>query len=90
MQQSKTIMEATYPKNLLFEYYDRVSQVQDSDVLGNWEVWIYGSDREAFPPHCHVRLKDGSFEFEVSLLNWKVIIQLFKELQNFLMMKQTN
>ena len=66
-------MEATYPKNLLFEYYDRVSQVQDSDVLGNWEVWIYGSDREAFPPHCHVRLKDGSFEFEVSLLNWKVI-----------------
>ena len=66
-------METVYPKNLLFEYYNRISKPQDSDILGDWEVWVYGSDREAFPPHCHVRLKDDSFEFEVSLLNWEVI-----------------
>ena len=66
-------MKTIYPKEILEEYYNRVSKPQDSDILGDWEVWVYGSDREAFPPHCHVRLKDDSLEFEVSLLNWEVI-----------------
>lgn len=69
-------MEDIHPReqyNLLFEYYDRISKPQDNDVLGNWQVWIYGSDREAFPPHCHVRLPKGELEFEVSLLTWEVI-----------------
>ena len=59
--------------NLLFEYYDRISKPQDNDVLGNWQVWIYGSDREAYTPHCHIRLPKGELEFEVSLLTWDVI-----------------
>ena len=66
-------MKTIYPNEILFEYYDRISKPQDSDVLGNWQVWIYGSDREAFPPHCHVRLPKKHLEFEVSLLNWEVI-----------------
>ena len=58
---------------LLYEYYDRISKQEDRDVLGNWEVWIYGGDRETFPPHCHVRLPKEHLEFEVSLLTWEVI-----------------
>lgn len=72
-------MESIYPGNieenkLLFEFYDMMNHpTKDKDILGEWQIWIYGSDREAFPPHCHVRLSDGSIEFEVSLLNWEIV-----------------
>lgn len=78
-------MEWIHPKhqyNLLFEYYDRASNEGDNDLLDNWEVWIYGSDKEVFPPHCHVRLPDGSVEFEVSLLNWEIVNITHRELLN--------
>ena len=67
------IEESISPKSPLFEYYDMLSHPKDSDILGNWEVWVYGSDREAYTPHCHIRTKNGSLEFEVSLLTWEVI-----------------
>lgn len=76
MNDIKEQVEYIHPRNqhnMLFEYYDRVSKPKDNDVLGNWQIWVYGSDREAFPPHCHIRLPNGSVEFEVSLLNWEVI-----------------
>lgn len=77
--QYNPLMEYKSPRNdkknieMLFEYYDVISHPKDVDMLGNWQVWIYGSDREKYPPHCHVRLSDGSLEFEVSLLDWSVI-----------------
>lgn len=71
-----------YQHSLLFEYYDRVSNEGDNDLLDNWEVWIYGNDRSEFPPHCHVRLPDGSAEFEVSLLNWEVVNIKYNDLPN--------
>ena len=67
------IKETVRPKSPLFEYYNMLSHPKDSDILGNWEVWIYGSDREVYTPHCHIRTKNDSLEFEVSLLTWKVI-----------------
>lgn len=80
-------MDWIHPKhqndnNLLFEYYDKVSNEGDNDLLDNWEVWIYGNDRSEFPPHCHVRLPDGSAEFEVSLLNWEIVNIKHSELPN--------
>lgn len=77
--QYNPLMEYKSPRDnkrnieMLFEYYDVISQPQDTDILGNLQIWIYGSDREKYPPHCHIRFADGSFGFEVSLLDWTVV-----------------
>lgn len=58
-------------EDIIEEYFSVTSSPKDTDVLGNLEIWIYNSDREEFPPHCHVKTSDGSIEFEVSILNWE-------------------
>ena len=61
-------------KGLLFEYYSIVSNPKkDTYVLGDLQVWVYGDDRKEFTPHCHVMTIDKSVEFEVSLIDWRVI-----------------
>ena len=61
-------------KGILFEYFSIVSNPKKDDrVLGDLQVWVYGNDRQDFTPHCHVMTKDDSTEFEVSLIDWKVI-----------------
>ena len=58
-------------EDILEEYFSVTSSPKDTDVLGNLEVWVYNSDREDFPPHCHIKTSDDSIEFEVSILNWE-------------------
>lgn len=61
-------------KGKLFEYYGQVSDPKkDNFILGNIQIWVYGSDRIKFTPHCHIMLADKSIEFEVDLLNFEVI-----------------
>ena len=61
-------------KGILFEYFSVVSNPKkDSKLLGDLQVWVYGDDRNGFTPHCHVMTIDKSTEFEVSLIDWKVI-----------------
>lgn len=61
----------TIKEEILNEFFGVISTPKDTDVLGNIEVWVYNSDREKYPPHCHVRTSDGKIEFEVSILNWE-------------------
>lgn len=61
-------------KGLLFEYYEQVSNPRkDTHILGDLQVWIYGDDRNDFTPHCHVMTIDKSVEFEISLIDWRII-----------------
>lgn len=61
-------------KGVLFEYYIQASNPKkDTEILGDLQVWVYGDDRNGFTPHCHVMTIDKSTEFEVSLIDWKVI-----------------
>lgn len=61
-------------RGLLFEYYIQASNpTKDTKILGDLQVWVYGDDRAAFTPHCHVMTIDKSVEFEVSLIDWRVI-----------------
>jgi hypothetical protein len=61
-------------KGILFEYYIQASNPKkDTEILGDLQVWVYGDDRNGFTPHCHVMTIDKSTEFEVSLIDWKVI-----------------
>ena len=61
-------------KGILFEYYIQASNPKkDAEILGDLQVWVYGDDRNGFTPHCHVMTIDKSTEFEVSLIDWKVI-----------------
>lgn len=70
-QQEKFLKEN---KGLLFEYYEQVSNPRgDTHILGDLQVWVYGDDRKDFTPHCHIMTKDKSTEFEVSLIDWKLI-----------------
>ena len=70
-EQERFLMEN---KGLLFEYYSIVSNPKkDTYVLGDLQVWVYGDDRKEFTPHCHIMTIDKSVEFEVSLIDWRVI-----------------
>ena len=61
-------------KGILFEYFSVVSNPRkDVNVLGDLQVWVYGNDRQDFTPHCHVMTMDKSTEFEVSIIDWKVV-----------------
>jgi hypothetical protein len=61
-------------RGLLFEYYIQASNpTKDTKILGDLQVWVYGDDRAEFTPHCHVMTIDRSVEFEVSLVDWRVI-----------------
>lgn len=64
-------MQNILQEDIIEEYFGVISTPKDTHILGNLEVWIYNSDREEYPPHCHVKTSDGSLEFEVSILNWK-------------------
>ena len=56
-------------KEMLVEYYKRISNPSDSDILGKWEVWVYGDDREEFPPHCHLlyNRQDNKAEYNIEI-----------------------
>ena len=58
-------------KEILQEYFGVINTPLDSHLLGNLEVWVYNCDREEHTPHCHVKLRDDSLEFEVSILTWQ-------------------
>ena len=61
-------------KGILFEYYIQASNPKkDNKILGDLQVWVYGDDRNGFTPHCHVMTIDKATEFEVSLIDWKII-----------------
>lgn len=94
-QQEKFLREQ---KGLLFEYFSQVSNPKlDSDLLGNIQVWVYGSDRQAMTPHCHVMLADRSIEFEVSLIDWHIVnekrgsatVKMLKKFNEWLVSRST-
>lgn len=57
-------------KNMLLEYYQRVSSPNDDKLLDGWKVWLYGDDRPQNPPHIH--LMKGDFNIEIHLHNFEV------------------
>lgn len=56
-------------KEMLVEYYKRISNPSDSSILGKWEVWIYGDDRPHYPPHCHLlyNRKDDKTDINIEI-----------------------
>ena len=85
-------------KGILFEYFIQASNPRkDTNILGDLQVWVYGDDRNNFTPHCHVMTIDKSTEFEVSLIDWKVInvkcgtptIKMIKAFMKWLKSKNT-
>lgn len=60
-------------KELLTEYYVEVSGKEDTRILKNMRIYIYGEDRKYFTPHCHVKI-GNDVECEYSLLNFTPIL----------------
>ena len=73
-------------KEMLVEYYKRISSPSDSDILGKWEVWVYGDDREGFPPHCHLLYnrhdQNVEYNIEIHLHDLEVYHMEFPENKN--------
>ena len=68
----RRIINRFVSEGVLLEYGE-VSSTEDSNELGSIKIYIYPEDRPNMTPHCHVVDRQTELEFEVSLIDNRII-----------------